>query len=88
MPQTVSKEDLLSCYGDFTWGFGSLFLIETEHGVFVWSDPGYNGNNVIRPYDGRIKDFFNPYGRMKGRHLVSRYCGDQFTFITTPYGKE
>ena len=86
--KTVSKEDLLNCYGDFTWSFGSLFLIETEFGMFVWSDPGYNGNNVIRPYDGRIKDFFNPYGRMKGRHLVSRYCGDQFTFITTPYGKE
>jgi hypothetical protein len=88
MIQAVTKESLLNEYGDFTWGFSSLFLIETSFGLFIWSDPGYNGNNTIRPYHGRVKDFCNPYGRMKGRHLISRYCGDQFTFMEVPYGKD
>jgi len=83
---TVAKEDLLLAYGDFTHGFNHLWLIETEYGVFVWSDPGYGGNNTMKPFNGRIKDFFNPYGRMKGRHLISRYCGDQFILMNTPFG--
>jgi hypothetical protein len=33
-------------------------------------------------YSGTAQDFFSPmYGRSKGKHLISRYCGDQFTVI-------
>ena len=88
MEQTViTKEVLLNEMGEFTWDFGHFFVIQTRFGMFVWSDPGYGGDNTMKPYLGRFKDFFYPYGRDKGTHLISRYCGEEFSFIDKPFGQ-
>jgi hypothetical protein len=78
----ITKEQLLNEMAEFTWDFGQKFFVETKHGNFVWSDPDYNGDNTMMEYSGTAQDFFSPmYGRSKGKHLISRYCGDQFTVI-------
>jgi hypothetical protein len=81
----ITKEQLLNEVGDFTWDFGQCFFIETRYGNFIWSDPDYNGDNTMMEYSGSIQDFFSSryglYGRGKGNHLISRYCGDKFTVI-------
>ena len=76
----VIKELLLKELAEFTWDFGSKFFVETKYGNFVWSDPDYNGDNTMTEFPGEVWEFFGPdgFGRAKGTHLVSRYCGDQF----------
>ena len=78
----MNKETLLTLNGDFTWNFGQHFLIETEKGLFVWSDPDYSGDNTIRPFKGTMEDFFGgQHGRDKGRHFISDYVGENFTYV-------
>jgi len=77
----VSKDNFMNMLGKFTWDFGQCFFIETEVGNFVWSDPDYNGDNSIKPFRGTVQDYFGKgYGRCKGEHIVSCYCGEDFIF--------
>jgi hypothetical protein len=73
----LTKDD----YADFTWMWGQKFFLETKHGNFVWSDPNYQGDNTIRPFQGTLLDFCKTmgvdYGRSKGIHMISRYCGEK-----------
>lgn len=68
---------------EFTWNFGSNFLLETQYGNFVWSDPDYGGDNTIRPYAGNPINFTQNglSGRYKGRHIIRNYCGDKVIFM-------
>lgn len=74
----------LETLGKFTWNFGNKFFIETSEGNYVWSDPDYNGDNVINKYDGEYKDWIKdeaiPYGRDKGYHTILEYCGNEVIF--------
>lgn len=74
----------LDTVADFTWGFGHLFLLETQGGKFyVWSDPDYNGDNTIRPYTENPDNFTsNDFrGRDKGIHTIRDYCGPDVVFV-------
>jgi hypothetical protein len=73
---------------EFTWNFGSLFLLEPKimnisGSHFVWSDPDYGGDNTIKPYHGNPRDFTEPgfSGRFKGTHTIRKYCGEDVAFI-------
>lgn len=78
----MNKEKLMKMIREFTWNFGNQFFIETEEGNFIWSDPSYNGDNTIRKYNGSLEDYFgNSFGRDKGKHYISDYCGEDFTFV-------
>ena len=70
----------LDTVGEFTWGFGNEFFIETPEGNFVWSDPDYSGDNTIRFFNGTYQDWCKhqnlPYGRDKGKHTIRGYCGE------------
>lgn len=70
-------------YGRFTWDFGNRFLIETDEGNFVWSDPDYGGDNTIKPYYGDTRNFTSEgfCGRDKGYHIISMYCGDDVIIL-------
>ena len=78
------KDKLMSVAGHFIWSFGCEFFIETEIGNFVWSDPDYNGDNTIRPFNGNYHEWCNsvgiPYGRDKGVEFISSYCGDSWEY--------
>lgn len=70
----------------FTWGFGSLFLLRkydfqyrVSYGDFyVWADPEYGGDNIIKKYTGFPQHFSgkNFCGRAKGQHSIYALCGD------------
>lgn len=74
----MSKQDILNLTGEFTWGFGSSFFIETENGNFEWEDPEYGGNNTLKKvdydYNQWIKLLNIPFGREKGTHIIKDYC--------------
>lgn len=80
----MTKERLITLEGDFTWDFGQQFFIETAEGNFVWSDPGYNGDNTIREVKANYNDWIHethiPFGRSKGNHIIGHYCGADFVF--------
>lgn len=91
---TLLKSILLQVRGRFAWAHGPDWLIETPIGNFHWSDPDYNGDNTIRPYQGDSlgfsKEFLhgNPI-RDKGFHDIERYCGTEFTVVLLEdFGKE
>lgn len=70
---------VLDLVGNFTWGFGNLWFIETKEGNFVWSDPDYpGGNNTIKPvkydYSGWLGRNGIPFGRDKGTHRIGDFC--------------
>lgn len=76
----------LDTVANFIWFWSHEFFLETDDGNFIWSDPDYpGGDNTIKPFDGSLKDFCNAggpgYGRVKGRHTIRAYCGDQVKFI-------
>jgi hypothetical protein len=81
----ITKEQLLCLVGEFTWMWGMHFFVETPIGNFVWSDPDYNGDNSFKKYDGSYKDYCKqcslPYGRDKGSHLISDYCGCNISVV-------
>ena len=87
----MDKETLANSYGEFTWNFGSEFLIrlvddngEITGENYVWSCPGYNGTGEIKEYTENPANFTHEgfMGRSKGRHLI-RYCCGDFTFAKT-----
>ena len=83
--KVIDKETLINTIGEFGWSFGQEFFIETKFGNFVWSDPDYNGDNTIKKFDGDLKKFCRTIGisfvRDKGKHLIGKYCGTNFTLI-------
>ena len=70
----------LDTIADFTWGFANEFFLETKEGNFVWSDPDYQGDNTIKPFNGNYLQWCKrcciPYGREKGTHTIRGYCGE------------
>jgi hypothetical protein len=81
-----TKENLLTCTGEFTWNFGQEFFVETEEGNFIWSDPDYDGDNTFRYTEKTYQEWIGEgsYGRSKGNHIIREYCGDEIVVI----GKE
>lgn len=81
----MSKEAIAKAVGDFTYMWGMHFFIETPLGNFVWSDPDYGGDNTMTLYNGSCKDYCKGtspgFGRSKGKHLITRYCGENFTVV-------
>ncbi len=73
----------LDTIAEFTWDFGSRFLLETPEGTYVWSDPEYGGDNTIRPLTKEeVENFFGDFwGRSKGSHKVRDYCGDNVKIL-------
>lgn len=75
----MTKSEFLELSGDFTWNFNLYFFIELSIGSFVWSDPDYGGDNSFRKVDYSYKEWCRlsniPYGRCKGKHRISDYCG-------------
>ena len=73
----------LDSVGEFTWGFGSKFLIQVGSDYYTWSDPEYNGTNEIRPFNGSPQNFTSKgfCGRDKGIHRIRDYCGEMVTFV-------
>ena len=67
---------------EFTWDFGQNFLLETNRGLFVWSDPDYSGDNTIRRIN-HIEEIFpgGTFGRSKGTHFIGEYCGSEVKII-------
>lgn len=80
----MTKEELMSLVADVTWCWGHTFFLETNKGNFLWQDPSYSGDDSIVRFDGSLQDFLNkynlPFGREKGQHYISSYCGESFTF--------
>lgn len=80
----MTKEDVASLVGEFSWDFGDTFFIETSEGNFIWRDPSYNGDNTIRPFSGSYEDFIAkndiPFCRSKGTHVISSYIGEDFIY--------
>jgi hypothetical protein len=82
----MTKEEVLGLVGEFTWTFGDEFFVETAKGNFIWSDPDYNGDNTLTRYDGSWDDYRLSgsrlqYGRDKGKHFISAYCGDEVVVV-------
>ena len=73
----------LDSVGEFTWGFGTNFLIEIGTERYVWSSPDYNGDNTIKPYKGNPRNFTSDgfCGRDKGTHIIREYCGNDVRFV-------
>jgi hypothetical protein len=76
----------LNDVAEFSWNYSSEFLLETEKGNFIWSDPDYQGDNTIRPFPGNNTDFCKaydiPYSRDKGKHIIQDYCGKDVKIIS------
>ncbi len=76
----MKKEELLNLRGSFTWMWGAHFFIETNQGNFIWSDPDYDGTNVIYKYEGSYRVYLAnsgiDFGRDKGTHRIGAYCGN------------
>ena len=76
MEQKINLDTL----AEFTWDFGSNFLLNTPYGCYIWSDPNYGGKNTIKPCPNP-ETFFVPYfGRAKGTHSIRDYCGENVKF--------
>lgn len=73
----------LDSVGEFTWNFGSKFLIQVGIKYYVWSDPEYNGDNTIKPFEGNPANFTSEgfCGRAKGTHSIRGYCGEEVKFV-------
>lgn len=73
--EPLSLDDI----AEFTWMWTNIFFLETNKGNYLWSDPDYGGDNTIKKYPGSLEDYCRetntPYGRDKGKHFISDYCG-------------
>lgn len=71
---------------EFSWDYGSTFFLETEDGLFEWSDPSYGGNNIIRRSKwASLEERFNEttlFTRGKGTHIISEYCGPDVLIVS------
>lgn len=90
MSEAQRPELTLDAVVDFVWGFGSDFLLgpvrkDNTDFYWVWSDPDYNGDNTIRPFNGDPKNFTSPgfCGRCKGTHRIANYCGTEVQILST-----
>ena len=87
----MSEKLCLNDYGSFTWMWDQKFFIETDKGNYIWSDPGYGGDNTLRPYWGTYQDYLQdtgiPYGRDKGKHPIKAYCGEEVQILDKPWKK-
>ena len=76
----MTKAELGNLEGEFTWLFGQKVFIETPKGNFIWSAPNYGGSGEIREYEGGFVEYVEESGarrgRIKGKHVISDYCGD------------
>lgn len=66
-------------------GVGDLhFFLKQIKEIFFGEDPSYSGDNSIVRFEGSLQDFLKkyniPFGREKGKHYISSYCGEDFTF--------
>lgn len=80
----MTRQEFLNMTGEFTWDFGMNFFIETRIGNFIWSDPDYNGDNSIKPYNGTCHEYFEQcghFGRSKGIHTIGGYCGNDVNIM-------
>lgn len=81
----VTKEQLLSTNGTFTWFFGQDWFIQTDLGNFHWKDPSYQGDNTVAKFEGSYEDFCKfinvDFGRAKGIKMISLKCGEEFELI-------
>ena len=75
----------LDTVAEFSWNFSNEFFLETPDGNFIWSDPDYNGDNTIKPFNGTLLDYIKisniPYVRGKGKHTILGYCGNDVQFV-------
>lgn len=75
-----------STLAEFTWGFDEYYLlkvnIEGKIKYFEWSDPEYNGDSTITPYEGDPLNYAAPghRGTYKGIHTIAGFCGPNVTF--------
>lgn len=85
-----SREELLNLHGEFTWDFGRTFFIEVKGFAcnFVWSAPGYNGTNEIKPFTGSYQNWLSgtglDFGRSKGYRRIGDYCGEDVVYNPGP----
>lgn len=82
----MNRELILNCVAHFTWMFDKNFFVETPYGNFVWSDPDYGGDNTFKKFKASYEEFNDSYGkghfgRDKGRHVVSSYCGNEIKIM-------
>lgn len=74
----------LDTIADFSWDFGQFFFLETEHGLYEWSDPDHGGDNTIRKSRySSLAEYCMETGlfvRSKGRHYIRNYCGENVVF--------
>ena len=69
----------ISDNGVFTFGWSEEFFVETNKGNFIFSDPGFGGDNTMRPFYGSIDGWVQglPYAAInKGRHVIKDFCGN------------
>lgn len=73
------NKELSETEGNFTWGWGCEYFIETEVlGNFEWSNPEYpGGTGEIKVFNGNYADWVEemgiPYGRDKGTHKIGTF---------------
>jgi len=81
------RDEFLKMSGNFSWNFGSKFFVETSIGNFIWNDPDYGGDNIIKEFPGTYGDFLEqtgtPYCRDKGIHIIGEYVPKDITVIFT-----
>lgn len=76
------EELTINDHADFTWDFGCEFFLESVKGNFVWSDPDYGGDNIIRRFNESYAEWSKgQVARSKGVHYVGRYCGDDVKIV-------
>lgn len=70
---------------EFIWMWSSEFFLITDEGNYVWSDPGYGGDNTIRKSEldyGQYCDKHDmEYGRSKGTHIIGSYTGNETKIV-------
>lgn len=78
----MTEQEIRSLYGSFTWDFGSNFFIETAKGNFIYNSPSYGGDGIVRATNNTYDEYFQDlYGRDKGNHYISDFCGEQVEVI-------
>ena len=83
MSTNLTPDDI----AEFSFNFCGEFFLETNKGNFTWQSPDYpGGDNVIRRFNGSLKDYLKkrglPYVRDKGKHFIRDYCGDATIIVS------
>ena len=82
----MTREEFLNQKAEFIWMFNKDWFVKTKTGNFIWSDPDYpGGNNTFAPFPGDYKEACKhcgaSYGRDKGMHIISEYCGNDIVIL-------